>query len=243
MALAAAVLSLSAPAAGAKKVDRGKVNAGNGYYRAGQYDKALYLYLQALGDSLEPAHDPQGVLYNLGNTLHMMQKYPEALERYGLSLSDDTTLTGRMLYNRGNTLLKQGQLQDAVESYVQSLRYLPDDQEARHNLEVALRMLQQQQQQQQQQQPDNQQNQDQQQNQQNQQDQQQQQSQPPDSTQQNQAPPDSSQQQPLDPEALEKLSKEDALRILQALEELEKKLQKEKRKAALKRVRKKGKDW
>ena len=228
-------------AARAKKVDHGKVKAGNGYYRAGQYDKALYLYQQALGDSTDPARDPQGVLYNLGNTLYMMQQFPEALEQYGLSLSEDTTLSGRMLYNRGNTLVKHGQLQDAVESYVQSLRYLPDDEEARHNLEVALRMLQQQQQQQQQQQPqDGQQGDDQQ----NPQDQQQQnQPQPPDSTLQNQAPTDSTRQQSLDPGDLKELSKEDALRILQALEEQEKKLQKEKRKAALKKVRKKGKDW
>jgi hypothetical protein len=40
-----------------------------------------------------------------------------------------------------------------------------------------------------------------------------------------------------------KLSKEDAMRILQALEEQEKKLQKERRRAAFRRLRKGGKDW
>ena len=44
-------------------------------------------------------------------------------------------------------------------------------------------------------------------------------------------------------EELMGLSKEDALRILKALEEQEKELQKAKRKAAFKRVRRKGKDW
>jgi Ca-activated chloride channel family protein len=236
----------------AKKVDRGKVNAGNDYYKTGQYDKALYLYQQALGDTLQLPKNPEGVLYNQGNALYMMEKYQEALERYQMSFSEDTTLTGRMLYNRGNTLLNQGQLKDAIESYANSLRFLPDDEDARHNLEVALRMLQQQQQQQEGQDGEQQQQQDQEQQpgeQQQQQDQQQgeqeeqQQQQAADSTQANPAAGDSTQSQPLDPEQLKELSKEDAMRILKALEEEEKKLQRERRKAAFKKVRKKGKDW
>ena len=43
---------------------------------------------------------------------------------------------------------------EAVESYIQALQYLPDDEDARHNLELALAMKQQQQQQQQRQQGD-----------------------------------------------------------------------------------------
>jgi Ca-activated chloride channel family protein len=232
--------------ASAKKIDRGKVNAGNEYYKSGQYDKALFLYQQALGDTLQLPKNPEGVLYNQGNALYMMEKYQEALQRYQQSFSEDTTLTGRMLYNRGNSLLKQGQLKEAVESYANSLRLLPDDEDARHNLEVALRMMQEQQQQQQQQEnqdgePQQDENQEQQSG--EQQEQQQQQPQQADSTQTNPAAGDTTQSQPLDPEQLQELSKEDAMRILQALEEEEKKLQEEKRKAAFKKVRKKGKDW
>jgi Ca-activated chloride channel family protein len=256
------LVMLASPAL-AKKIDRGKVKAGNEYYGTGQYDKALYLYNQALGDTVQLPKDPEGVLYNQGNALYMMEKYQEALERYQMSFSEDTTLTGRMLYNRGNTLLKQGQLKEAIESYANSLRFLPDDGDARHNLEVALRMLEQQQQQQQQQQDgqdgdqqeeqENQEQQsgDQQQQQQDQQkdqqqgdqDHQEQNQQAADSTQANPASGDSTQSQPLDPEQLQELSKEDAMRILKALEEEEKKLQRERRKAAFKKVRKKGKDW
>lgn len=255
---------LSPSNAFAKKIDRGKVNAGNEYYKNGQYDKALFLYRQALGDTLWPPENSEGVLYNEGNALYMMKKYQEALQKYQQSFSEDTTLTGRMLYNRGNTLLQQGQLKEAVESYANALRVLPDDADARHNLEVALRMLQQQQKQQQQQQQQDKQNdeqqqenqdqqqqqgeQDQQQQQQEQQQdeqdqQQQQQQQAADSTQMNPATVDSTESQPLNPEQTEQLSKEDAMRILKALEEDEKRLQEEKRKAAFKKVRRKGKDW
>jgi Ca-activated chloride channel family protein len=246
--------------ADAGKVDAGKVKSGNGYYRAGEYDKAAVLYVESLGDTLKLPSNYQGVMYNLGNTLFSQNQFDKAVELYQKSWSDDSTLTGNMLYNRANALAQSGKLGEAVESYVQALQYLPDDEDARHNLELALKMLEQQQQQQQQQQDNNEQNdkedqQQQQQQQQNQdqqkqeqqdqqQDQEEQQQQQPDSTQAPEPQPDSTQvpEPQFNPEDLEKLTKEDAMRILQALEEMEKKLQAEKRKAAFQR-KKKGKDW
>jgi Ca-activated chloride channel family protein len=162
-----------------------------------------------------------------------------------------------MIYNRGNTLLEMGKPAEAAGSYLQALQYLPNDFDARHNLELALRMVEQQQQQQQQQQQDSQQNQeenqdqdqrqessdDQQEGQQDPGDQRDERSQPPDST--VMQPPDSSAAPPQPPDSMAtiELSREDALRILKLLEEQEKELQKEKRKAAFKRVRRSGKDW
>lgn len=250
-------------AANAGKVDAGKVKSGNNYYNAGEYDKAAVLYVESLGDTLKLPSNYQGVMYNLGNTLFSQNQYDKAVELYQKSWSEDSTLTGRMLYNRANALAQGGKLGEAVESYVQALQYLPDDEDARHNLELVLEQLEQQRQQQQQQQQQNQdqqnenqdrqqqqQNQDQQQQEQQQQDQQQQQEQEeqqqqkPDSLQAPEPQPDSTQvpQPQFDPEELKKLSEEDAMRILQALEEMENKLQAERRKAAFQR-KKKGKDW
>jgi len=74
----------------------------------------------------------------------------------------------------------------------------------------------------------------------------------PDSTQMQSAPPDhptqepradSTSSQPLSEEELNKLSPEDAARILQALQEREQELQKERRKAAFRRAKRSGKDW
>jgi len=259
-------------AAGAKRVDAGKVKAGNEYFSAQEFDKARTLYMEALGDTLKPRKHQEGVYYNMGNSLVMQQRYQQAIDRYQRSFSEDSTLTGSMLYNRGNALLMSGNFKAAVESYVQALAQLPDDEAARHNLEMALRMIEQQQQQEkdQQQQGDDGEKQDQQDQQkgdgeqqqdqqqqgdQKQQDQQQQQEKEGEEEQQDQpAPADSTQMQPppdssavappqLSPEDMMKLSKEDALRILQALEEQEKKLQKERRKAAFRRLKRGGKDW
>jgi len=258
-AAALVMVVLAAPAtSSARAVDSGKVDSGNKYFEAAEYDKAMTLYVESLGDTLQLPKHYQGVFYNLGNTMFQQENYKDAIGLYQASYSEDSTLTGQMLYNRANALLKSGDPGAAIESYVQALQFLPDDEDVRHNLELAIEQLQQQQQEQQQQQSQdqNQENQDQQQQQQKEQQQQQQQQQDeqqeqdeqqqqPDSTQAPQPQPDSTQvpQPQLSEEELQKLSMEDAMRILQALEEQEKKLQAERRKAAFRRSKKSGKDW
>ncbi len=257
------VLGCISPAAAEKTVDRGRVKSGNKYFKASEYQKALVLYKEALGDTLAPPKNGEGVLYNEANTLHMMGRYQEALQKYHESFSEDTLQAGRSLYNRGNTLVKLDKLPEAVESYLQSLRYMPDDVDARHNLELTLKMLEQQRQQEKQQQQgddqnndngekkpgedqqqdgEQQQNQDENQNNEDRQNEQQQ----PDSTQTNPpSQPDSSNAKPqlADSTQVIELTREDALRLLRLLEEQEKELQKKKRKAAFRRASRAGKDW
>jgi Ca-activated chloride channel family protein len=264
------IASLGTTPALAKGIDKGRVKSGNQYYKAGEYQKALVLYGEARGDTTKTSQNVDGVLYNEANTLHMLGRYPEALEKYHESISEDTVQAGRILYNRANTLSKMGKYPEAVESYLQSLSYAPDDPDARYNLELALRALEEQKKQQQNQQQNQNQKQDQNKDQQKnqgqqdqqkkeqgkqdqQQDQQQQnqgekkQPQPPDSTQAKPQPSraDSSMARPELPDSVQmtQLSKEDALRLLKLLEEQEKELQKEKRKAAFVRVPRSGKDW
>jgi tetratricopeptide (TPR) repeat protein len=200
----------------------------------------------------------------------MQGEYEPAVEYFRRSYSPDSVLTGRMLYNRGNALLKGGHAPEAIESYIQALQYLPDDEDTRHNLELALAVNQQQQEQQEQQkqQQGDDQNKDQQQNQDQSEsqsdstrtDQQQEpregdqdpQEQKPDSSQAQPQQPDSTQAQPqpadstlapLTEEQMRQLSPEDAMRILQALEDREQELQKERRKAAFRKLKRTGKDW
>ncbi|HEU4366237.1 MAG TPA: VWA domain-containing protein [Candidatus Krumholzibacteria bacterium] len=256
----------------AGSVKRAQVRAGNKAFRDGKYADAFSLYRQALGDSAKTPKNPQGVYYNGGNALYMQGEYEPAVEYYQRSYSPDSVLTGRMLYNRGNALLKGGRAQEAIESYIQALQYLPDDEDARHNLELALAVDQQQEEQKQQQQPqqqgnENQQNEQKDQNQQGgssdstatdpedqrQQDGKREDGQKQDEKQHSQAQqPDSSRAQPqpadstmapLTEEQMRQLSPEDAMRILQALEDREQELQKERRKAAFRRLKRSGKDW
>lgn len=261
-AAAALVLVLFSATASAKDaVDRSKVRSANKLYKKGDYKDAYQLYHAALGDTTKRATDAPGVYYNGGNALYMQNQFDRALESYQRSYSSDSTLTGKMLYNRANAFLKGGHFDEAIESYLQALEYLPDDEDARHNLELALAAKQQKQQQKQQPRNSGDKGKQQQQGGDSQSDStrndsKQQQSSKPDSTQsgkpQNQqANPDQSMQQskpdsssqPLTEDQLRKLSPEDAARILQALQEREQELQKERRKAAFRRMKRSGKDW
>ena len=261
-ALFIAVLMVAVgPAHAAKSVSRGKIKQGNQAYKAGEFPKAFNLYREAIGDSTRPPKNGYGAFYNGGNALYQQQKYGPAIDYYQRSYSPDSVLTGRMLYNRGNALLKSGKPAEAVESYVQALQYLPDDEDARHNLELAVLQKQQQQQQQQQQKGDKGKKEDKQESGQSQADssqtgeqekdgqKQEQQSKDPNAQPDADATPDSSSQQPdtsatpLSAEEMKKLSREDAMRILQALEDREQQLQQERRKAAFRKLKRSGKDW
>jgi Ca-activated chloride channel family protein len=269
------VLLLSAHASWARGVDGSKVEAGNKYFEAGAYDKALALYRDAVGDSTKPPKHYHGVYYNEANALAKMGKYAEALGLYQESYdAGDSLLAGRVLYNRGNTLMKMGKASEAVASYVQALNFLADDPDVIHNLEVALKRMKEEQkrkQQQDKQEQDRKQRSDErkkggegkkQQDQQGNSEQEQKRNgekknesgqkkgekreAKSDSTSAfNPSKLDSTRTPKGEPKPgkFEKLSREDALRILQALAEQERNLQREKKRAAFKKIRKSGKDW
>ncbi len=259
-------LALAAPpSAFSKSINRGKNNAANKYYAGGAYDKALALYNDAWGDSTKNPRHFQGLSYNKGNTLHMMGRYKEALGLYRQAFeAGDSLLAGSALHNRGNTFMKMNMAKEAVASYVDALNYIPDDSSVINNLEIALRNLKNEEKQKQKQEQDqkqrnkednkksskdksgerNQQQENQDSQEQNKSGQNQKEF-PDSSSAANSAGPDSSggRQQKTSPKNLKLMSKQDALRILQALEEREKNLQKKKRQAAFKKIKKSGKDW
>jgi tetratricopeptide (TPR) repeat protein len=127
------------------------------------------------------------------------------------SASDDVPIAADALYNLGNVMLEAKQPDQAVEAYLKSLDLDPHDADARRNLEIALRRLEQQQQQQQQ----------------GPQDQEQQQPQQPKDEEkpENEEPQDQQQPQPEQPgpdstetqPQPDKLSREDAERLLNAI--------------------------
>ena len=253
---------LGADAHAARSVSRSKVSSGNHAFDKKDYSKAFDLYKASVGDTVRPPKNAYGAYYNGGNALYQQKKYQPAIDYYQRGYSADSVQTGKMLYNRGNALMKTGKAAEAVESYIQALQYLPDDKDARHNLEMAVIQKQQQQKQKQQQKNDKGDKKDQNQGQQNsqpdssktgQQDkngQQQQQKSDQKKNDPSQAPADSTGQQkpdssqaPLSGDELKQLSKEDAMRILQALEDRERQLQQERRKAQFRKLKRSGKDW
>ena len=110
-------------------------NAGHGPYLGGDYPAALESYRHAQGR----AHESGEPHYNSGNVLYRMEEYEDALQSYDESLRHaEGELRSHGFFNRGNTAFQQEQYHQAVEAYKEVLRMNPDDQDAKHNLELAL---------------------------------------------------------------------------------------------------------
>lgn len=217
------ILSIAFLLAGASPEDARKANEA---YRSGEYEKAVTLYRKAIDDRPENAR----LYFNLGNALAKSGKTEEAVkvfEQYK-SMADDPENRALADYNIGNIYSENKKWDRALDHYRSALRYRKGDEDAKHNYELARRQRQDQnqdQQQQQQNQQDQNQQQDQQQQQQQNQDQdQQQQDQQQDQQQQQDQ---DRQQQNRQQQQINQISKAEAEKILQALEQREKELLKE----------------
>ena len=120
------------------KVSR-KNAEGNALYEQKNYPSALDKYVEANDGK---AHR-QELAYNLANTFYQQKKYPEALRELEKAIaSGDSPLNEKIYFNRGNTFFQMGKYQEAIESYKKALEIAPSDKEAKHNLELALKKLQ-----------------------------------------------------------------------------------------------------
>jgi Ca-activated chloride channel family protein len=118
---------------------------GNDKYQQGEFEEAQRLLEEAKN---EKPGDPT-INFNLGSVYHQEGDYDQASERYlNAATADDSNMRSHAHYNIGNTEFRKGDYEKAVEAYKKSLGLNPDDLDAKYNLEVALRMLEQQQQQQ-----------------------------------------------------------------------------------------------
>lgn len=181
--------------------------------------------------------------YNLGNTLMQQERYEEAAKKYEEAAQKATTDVEKsdIYYNQGNALYSKQEYQQSVDAYKKSLRFSPDSQHTKENLAIARQALKKQQQQQQQQQNQEQkqqkdQKQDQQQDQQkNKNDQQQDQQQNQKDNQQNQGENQDKDKNP-------KMSESEARKLLDIIDNEEKKVQQKLRRNDAKNKNIK-KDW
>ncbi|MBL7817484.1 MAG: tetratricopeptide repeat protein [Saprospiraceae bacterium] len=102
------------------------------------YTKAQQVQRSAKGD------------YNLGNAIYQQQRYDDAIKQYDdiIAKTKDSKLKFNSLYNKGNAHFWKKEYDKAIDAYKNSLRLNPNDSDAKKNLALAQRMLQQQQQQQ-----------------------------------------------------------------------------------------------
>jgi tetratricopeptide (TPR) repeat protein len=149
--------------------------------------------------------------YNMGRALYKMGKYPEAISEFELgTLTKDRKFQANTFYNIGNCKFKQGDLEGAINAFKASLLLNSNDLKAKQNLELCQKIKEQLKNQPQ-----------------------------GDSTKQQQQQPQS-QPQPQPQPRKQEMSKEDANRILQALENKEKEQKKKQPKPQREKVEK---DW
>jgi tetratricopeptide (TPR) repeat protein len=142
IALGALLLSIAIALAACGSTVAGSNRQGNRLYRQGKYDEALSAYQKAQAEQPDLAE----LYYNVSNTLHRKEDYQDAVVEtlQGLSKADPD-LRARAYYNLGNSFYRQGQFAEAIAAYQEALKLNPDDQDAKHNLELAQRQLEKQQ--------------------------------------------------------------------------------------------------
>jgi Ca-activated chloride channel family protein len=114
-----------------------RMREGGALERGGKYEEAVRKYQDAL--VLEP--DNVRIHYNMGRALYRMNKPAEAAAEFQLGLlSKARRLRARSLYNIGNCQFRQKGLDAAIASYTQALMLDPNDQQAKQNLEYCWKM-------------------------------------------------------------------------------------------------------
>lgn len=224
------------------------VNKATEAYKNKDYETAERLFREAIMQNPED----QRLYYNLATTLAAQGKSDEALSMYNQykSLTDIAANKANADYNVGKSLADQEKWKEALKAFQSALIQNPNDPEAKHNYELAKQKLQEQQQQEQEQdqQQNQDQNKDQQENEKKEQDQNQDQKdqdeKQQDQQQQNQDQQDKQDQQQQQQQQREpQVSKEEAKKLLDALEKKEKDLLKQFKKKQTKPTKKNAKDW
>lgn len=236
--VACLLVALGADVLGGKLEDAAR--AGNEAFKKKDYKAALEKYRLAETEQPQSA----GVNYNLGGTYYHEEKYEEAAQEYNEALqAADPQLDAQTHYNLGNTYYRMGDYPKAISEYESALKANPDDMDAKFNLELARKMLKENTQAQQQNNQQNQQQKDQQQNQQQKQQQNQEQQTKEQEEGQNQDKNNKQQGQRSEQDRQgQKMSKEDAERILNALRDDERDIQRKVRKGKAEGDYV-GKDW
>jgi Ca-activated chloride channel family protein len=113
-------------------------NAGNQYFEDGAYQDAIGAYRQAQ----VTAPDSPETHYNAANAFNRQGQLDAATVQTDQALrTADAQLAAWTWYNLGNAYFDAQDWSDAVMAYQEALRLHPDDFDAKHNLELALKKM------------------------------------------------------------------------------------------------------
>lgn len=115
------------------------VRKGNRQYADSVYSEAEINYRKAL----EQQSNSPVAYYNLGNSLYRQKKFEEAIQEYGYAAEGgfDKKNLAKAYHNIGNSYLQSQKYQESIEAYKKALRNNPTDIETKYNLAFAQKML------------------------------------------------------------------------------------------------------
>ena len=122
---------------------------GDAQYKDGRYSDAETAYRKA--DSEQSSVKSA---YNLGNTLMKQNRYDEAISKYddAAAKTNSDSQKANIYFNQGNAYYNKKEYQQSIESYKKALRHQSEDATIKENLALARLALRKQQQEQQKQQ-------------------------------------------------------------------------------------------
>lgn len=134
------------PLFGYAQSEKKHLKDGNEAYKKSDYVTAE----KQFGKALEKNKDSYKGAFNLGDAYYKQGKYEEAANQFQLlthrATSKDTL--SKAFHNLGNSLLKSKKYQESVDAYKNALKNNPNDADTRYNLAYAQQYLKQQQEQQ-----------------------------------------------------------------------------------------------
>jgi tetratricopeptide (TPR) repeat protein len=204
---------------------------GNNLYEDSLFNDAEMKYRK----SLQKDQDYFTASYNLADAVYKQERFEESSSLFEGLIDNAKTKNekAKLYHNLGNSLFKQQKLKESIQAYKYALKNNPKDEETRHNLAFAQKMLQQQEENQQEQE-ENQEEKNEEEKGENQEEKQQ----------QEQRDKQEQKQQEKQQQEKEDMSKEDAEKMLEALQQQEKELQEKMQKKKVKGKKVKVlKDW
>lgn len=138
------IIALLISATGFGQSGKKYIREGNRNFEEKKYEESEVSYRKAINKEA----DLFDANFNLGDALYKQEKFDEAASEFnGLTnrVENDKELA-KACHNLGNSLLKLQKIEQSIAAYKSSLRYYPDDQETKYNLAYAKDLLKEQQQ-------------------------------------------------------------------------------------------------
>ena len=208
---------------------------GNELYTDSSYNDAEMQYRK----SLEKDQDYFNASFNLADAVYKQERYEESSLLFDALIDNAPTENdlAKVFHNLGNSLVKEQKLDEAIDAYKNALRINPNDAETRHNLVLCKQKKQEQEQQQEENKEDKEDKEE------NKEEENKEDQEKNEKNKENQEQKQEDQQNQQE-EKKEEMSKEDAEKMLEAIQQKEKDLQKELQKKKVKGKRIKVlKDW